>query len=441
MVKKYGSALLVVIAVLILCGCSMRTVQELYQLPLRSEEYTNLQSVMNQAMTGFEYSAPVNGENQQTVQTADLDGDGQPEYILFAKGTSDKPMQIFVFSGDGENYELVDTIESTGSAFDRVEYIQMDDKPGLEMVVGRQVSDQVVRSVSAYSMIDGQMEQMMSANYTQFVTCDLDRNGQMEVFVLRPGDGEKGVGVLYLMMKGTMERSEEVNMSESADNIKRIMVSKLQGGVPAVYVASSVTGSSGIITDVYAAVDGALVNVSFSNESGTSVQTLRNYYVYADDIDNDGVLELPYLISTESPEENASGGGESQYVIRWYAMSVDGSEINKMYTYHDLAGKWYIRLDGSVAERVFVTLKGSSYEFNLWNIDRTEYSNLMTIYVLTGQKREEQAVADNRFVLYRGESVIYAANLGVAYADLGMTKEALIQCFDLILEDWKTGET
>lgn len=439
MFKKWYAALLLSAAALLLCGCNMRTVQELYCLPMRSEEYTNLQSVMNKAMAGCEYSAPLNGENQQTVQSADLDGDGEPEYILFAKGTSEKPMQIFVFSGDGENYRLVDTIESNGSAFDQVEYIQMDDVPGYEMVVGRQVSDQVVRSVSVYSMVHGQMEQLLSANYTEFITCDLDSNRYTDLFVLEPGTGAKGVAVLYSMVNGSIERSEEVNMSEPSDNIKRIMFSRLHGGTPAVYVASAVTGSSGIITDVYAIVAGQMQNVSLSNESGTSVQTLRNYYVYADDLDGDGVLELPSLISTKNQVDTAENS--NQYVIRWYSMTSDGAEVDKMYTYHNFTGGWYIRLDGTVAERISVSQKGSSYEFSLWDEGFQEAVPLMSVYALTGQKREEQAVADNRFVLHRTESTIYAANLGVAYADLGMTKESLIHCFNLIQEDWKKGET
>ena len=194
--KKYFVALLIM-AALTLSGCSMHAVQDLYCLPMRSEGYTNLQTMISKAMTGFEYSAPLNGDNQQTVQTADLDGDGLPEYILFAKNASNKTMKVFVFSGDGETYQLVDSIASAGTAFDRVEYIQMDGKPGVELVIGRQVSNQVVRSVSVYSMIEGQLEQVMSANYAEFITCDMEGDGKTELFVLGPGGGTKGVGALY----------------------------------------------------------------------------------------------------------------------------------------------------------------------------------------------------------------------------------------------------
>lgn len=430
--------LLLTVVVLLLSGCGIYAVGDLYSLPKRSDEYTNLQSLVGSAMTDREYCAPSAGDNQQTVQAVDLDGDGMDEYLLFAKDSSDKPLKIFVFAGDGENYELLGIIESAGSSFDQVEYVQMDGVPGFEIVVGRQVSDQVVRSVSVYSLMGGQLEQLLTANYSEFLCCDLNGDGMSELFILRPGDAG-GIAELYGMKDGTMERSQEVSMSEPADNIKRIMFGRLDDGIRAVYVASAVSDGDGIITDVYALMDGQLTNVSLSNESGTSVQTLRNYYIYADDIDNDGVPELPSLITIRRMDEAAESA--DPYIIRWYAMRSDGEEVDKIYTYHNFVGGWYLTLDADLVGRLTVQQKGSSYEFSLWNEDFTGAEKLMTVYVLTGQKREEQAVADNRFILYRGETTLYAASLEVASAGYGMTQESLIASFSLIQQDWKTGET
>ena len=55
--------------VMLLSGCSFRTVNEFYSLPKRSEGYTNLQSVMQSAMSGWEYAAPQSGEYQHTQAT------------------------------------------------------------------------------------------------------------------------------------------------------------------------------------------------------------------------------------------------------------------------------------------------------------------------------------------------------------------------------------
>lgn len=440
MKRNWILCLLLVLALLLLAGCSIRTVEDMYKLPKRSEEFTNLQSVMDQAMAGLDYSAPISGEHQQTVQMSDLDGDGNVEYILFAKGSAEKPLQIFIFSGDGESYALVDTIECSGTAFEQVEYVRMNDRAGYELVVGRQVSEDVLRSVSVYSMVDGQMEQLMTANYSKFLCSDMDSDGSSDLLILRPDDSasNSGVAELYSAEGDSMTRSAQVNMSAPADKIKRIILGKLHGGLTAAFVASHVEPNA-IITDVYAVVDGTFTNVSFSNESGTSVQTLRNYYVYADDIDNDGILELPSLITMRLPLDEKSA--ENQHIIRWYSMTPKGEEVDKMYTYHNFVGGWYLQLDDRIAERIAVSQKGNSYEFGVWDPEYTTFERLMTGYVLTGQKREEQAREDNRFVVYRSESTVYAAKLEVASSAYGITKDSVIKAFHLILQDWNTGET
>ena len=436
---KWKLILLLAAVVLLFSGCSMNAVGDLYSLPKRSDKYTNLQSLVEAAMTGREYCAPLTGENQQTMQTVDLDGDRVDEYLLFAKDSSDKPLKIFVFSGSKGEYQLTHTIENAGASFDQVEYVQLDGKPGYEIVVGCQLSDSLDGSVSVYAMKDQQIEQVMTADYTEFLCCDLSADGMTDVFVLHTGETGVGVAAAYSMQDGQMERSQEVNMSEPSAHIKRILFGRLDDGVRAVYVASSVSGGDGIITDVYALIHGQLTNVSLSNESGTSVQTLRNHYIYADDIDSDGVLELPSLINTRSV--GAVESNTDSYIIRWYAMRSDGTEVDKVYTYHNFVGGWYVELNGELAERYIIEQKGSSYEFSLWNEDFTEADKLMTVFALTGQKREEQAIVDNRFVLLRAETVTYAASLEVASADYGMNQEALIAAFHLITKDWKTGET
>lgn len=435
--KKFAFWLLFVVAIL-LTGCNMTTFDKLYCLPKRSEAYMNLQTAMDATMNGLEFHAPIAGDNQQPVQQADLDGDGNAEFLIFAKGSDEKPLKILIFTSVEDEYVLVDTLEGAGSAFEQVQYVQFSGKPGVDIVIGRQVSEQVVRPVSVYTMAGGRMEQLLTTQYSRFITTDLDGNGKSELMILRPGEdpAQNGIAELYSMKDGVVERSQEVTMSEPADRIKRIMSSRLNDGLPAIYVASDVDGSA-IITDVYSLLDGVLTNVSLSHESGTSVQTLRNYYVYADDIDQDGILELPDLIPLSDPQGNST---DNQHLIRWYAMNSDGSEVTKKHTYHSFTGGWYIELGESIASRVMINQFGNSYEFTYTDEDSNQ-SKLMTLYVFTGQEREEQAVADNRFVLYRNESTVFAAHLEVASAAFNMTQDSTIKAFHLITQSLGTGET
>lgn len=437
--KQYGVMVLLLTLAAMLCGCVM-TVEEMYTPPRRSESYNNLQTVMDPVMEGLKYAAPSSGKNQQTVQMADLDGDGTEEVILFARGNDQNPLKIFVFRQENEEYSLMSTIESTGSGFDQVEYVQMDGAPGLELVVGRQLSDQVLRNVSVYRFADGQTVQMMQANYRKYLICDLDGDTLGDLLVLTGGEGEQdnSIAERYTMADGLAERTGEARLSQPVDQLKRIMTGQLHGGQNAVFVASTVDANT-IITDVFAQVNGVLTNVSLSSEAGTSVKTLRNYYVYADDIDQDGEMELPSLITMRSANARSAAGGE--HLIRWYAMTPEGGEVDKMYTYHNYLEGWYLELEAESAGRICVTPEDSGcYAFSIWSPDGTASEKLWTIYVLTGEDRSAVAAEDGRFTMLKTDTVVYAAKLETAAMELGVNEQMLAGAFHLIQSAWYTGE-
>ena len=425
---------------LLLSGCAMRTVDQMYAVPKRSSEYQDLQWVIDQAMTGLEYCAPVSGENQQTVQMADLDGDGVSEYLLFAKGNSDDPLKIFIFALEENSYVLRQTIESRGSAFEQVEYVDIDGNSGKELVVGLRLSDQVLRYLMVYSFSDAGSCQLLAVNYSKFVTSDLNQDGLSDLMIISSGPQEEDSAVvfLYYYENDAMVRSMETRLSAKSDAIKRIMVSKLHGDIPAVYVASSLEENA-IITDVFTVSDGRFTNVSLSNESGTSVQTMRNYYVYADDIDSDGTLELPSLLDMLPVQNNTTTA--TQHLIRWYAMTQGGEEVDKAYTFHNFDSGWYMNLDGEWAPRVSVTQNPGSCTFYVWDENFEKAEKLLTVYAFTGSDRDFEAEQEERIVLYKSDGVTYAAQLEVGALSYGVSRENLLESFHLIHMDWKSGET
>lgn len=431
---------IILLAVLFLYGCTTATVEQMYTPPKRSAAFEKLQQAIDSAMVGMEYASPLSGENRQTVQMEDLDGDGIEEYLLFARNTSENPLKVLIFRQIQGEFLLSDTIESPGAAFDLIEYVDLDGTNGKELVVGRQLSDVVQRSLSVYSFSDGKARQLMAVPYTKFVPVDLDQNHISELMVISRGESDEdhGVAVLYRCENGTVSRSVEASLSGTTDHIKRIMVSRLHGDVPAVFVASSVADSA-IITDVFTLKNERFTNVSFSNESGTSVQTLRNYYVYADDIDDDGILELPDLIDM-CPVENA-WMASNQKLIRWYAMDQNGREVDKMFTFHNFNGGWYLQLDPFLTPRISVIQRDSNYVFYLWDEEFTTTRELMTIFTYSGADREIAAAEQGAYILHKTEGVVYAVQTEETAIHLGLLPENLAAGFHLIQKDWKNGET
>lgn len=429
--KNMKILFMLLVAALLLTGCGLRTVDELYCLPKRSEAYDNLQSVIDKAMNGLEYATPIYGENRQVVQMADLDGDGTDEYLLFAKDNSEKPLKILIFCQLAAGYVLMDTIEGYGFAYDFVQYAQMDDRPGVELIVGRQLSEQMVRAVSVYRFTSGFSRQLLSTGYARLVTCDLDGDGMSEMFLLHHGESEDsdGTAALYRYEDGEIQRSAQLSISEPAANFRRISAASLADGTPAVFVTCAASEKA-LTTDIFALQDDRFVAV----KKGITVETLKNYYIYPTDMNADGVLDLPELIPMQMPED----APEQQYLIRWYALDAAGLQQQVFYTYHDTADRWYLRLEGSWIQNISVVESEKATAFYMKTAE--ERQKLFTITVLTDADRQEQAMQEDRIVLFSSDAVIYVADLGPAAADYGITETNLPARFMPIRVDMNTEE-
>lgn len=439
--KKKNIFIFFTVLVLSLTGCATRTIDQMYTPPRRSSDYSNLQSVIDRSMVGMEYASPMSGDNQQTIQMADLTGNGTEECLVFAKDPSAKMLYILVFAqNEAEKYSQLDRIECNGSNFERVEYVDVDGHPGKDIVIGRSLNNDILSIASVFSFSSGQSDQIMSTVYSKFLTLDIDSDGRSDLFVIREAEGEKAnaSAVIYSFRNDAVERSMEAELSENASHIRRMTVSKLSSGEPAVFIASDYPDNL-IITDIFAMKKGNFVNLTFSEESRMSVQTLRNYYLYAEDIDSDGILEMPSLVTMRAVSQD--GQQEDQYMIRWYSRDLEGNERTKMYSFHNFADSWYILLNTELAPKMAVEQNGRNYTFYLWNEVFTEANPIFTIYTLTGKDRDSQATEMNHFALYRGENVVYSGGLGMYAAQHGFTESFVTENFHLISQAWKNGET
>lgn len=436
MKKKYVLAGILLLLASLLTSCGYSTVEEMYRIPKRSQEYTFLQSTIEQAMTGLEFASPTMGDNQQTVQTADLDGDGKTEYLVFARDSSDKPLKVLIFhETEDEKYFLMERLEMNGSSFEQVIYADMDGCPGTELIIGRRLTNQVMRIAAVYSFADGQGEQQINTIYSKFLTADLTRDGKQELIVIREGDTDVSAGsaVVFRWGNSDVERTREIRLSQRVEQIKRLKVSRLESGDPAVYISSTINDSA-IVTDVLVMQGTDFVNLNSTGKLAYSVQALRNYFLYMNDVDEDGVMELPSLMEMRpvKPEEQ----GRSQQMVYWYSIDMDGKEIPKMYTFHNVENGWYLLLDvpAEVARRIAVERDGNSLRFYIWE---EEAKPLFTLNAYSGDDRNQEAQTNNQFVLYQTNSVVYAAKLEVQSAAYGITQESLTGAFRLMGMDLK----
>lgn len=421
-----------------LSGC-LKSTEDMYRLPQQTSLYYNLQAEIAAVLnTGAEYSAPLEGQNRQPIQLADLDGDRENEAIVFLKTTETMPLKAYIFDREDGQYKLNAVIEGNGTSFQSVEYAQLDGVSGVELIIGWQVSNQVTKAITAYSSRADGMIELLSANYTEYKTVDLNTDGLTDVLVLQfSAENQSGIAELYSYRGGQMEREPEAAMSTGVSSIKRIITGYMDANVPAVFVAS-LYADAYIVTDVFAYKDGAFQNVAVKDETGKA-STVRNYYVYATDIDNDGLIELPKTVPLKQYNAEST---DNYWSIEWYNLTLSGESVLKKTTYHNYSSGWYVDLPkqwenlvvyrgnpvGSVRGHVFATWSGQA-----------QANVMFTIYAFTGYHRDALATQDGRFILTQKGDVTYAAK--IENANTTLTIEGLKALFHFIQTDWNSGET
>ena len=86
-----GAFLLLAALLFCLSGCYSGNIDQYFSLPMASEEYRQLQSLIDEELaSGSEYAAPIHGSYRQSVQLSDVDGDGADEALAFFRDAKDR---------------------------------------------------------------------------------------------------------------------------------------------------------------------------------------------------------------------------------------------------------------------------------------------------------------------------------------------------------------
>ncbi len=479
--RKRGIILLLAVCLMtVLSGCGLKSGDELYTLPKMSVEYESLQNHIQKLLdSGLEYAAPLSGANTQPVQEIDLNGDGIGEVVAYLKdaSASEGALQVHIFAQneDGE-YETVTVITGQGSAVNSVAYAQLADDAYQEIVLTWQMSAGIY-SLSVYRIWPGGNELLMEPkNYTRCSVTDLDGDGLSELVLLQlnPSDMSSSRAELYVSSDGAMALQSEAQLSADLATIERLRTSKLYGGENALYVTGYVSDpdiggvSSNVqVTDILALRDGSLVNVTRSDRSGSSTTTRRRTYVADQDLNGDGIWEIPVLSSLY--ERLASGEicvSETFYLISWIQYDLDGRRHTQSVTYYNSSDGWYLTVPetwnkqiavarndyniGSTVERsiCFYTLEkirpeeGSNLQMSetlgVSVLSNTKAVPLLTVYKNSGTDQESRSRMEGRTVL---ETVDENATYSVALFDNSQgdwTAEDVQKNLHIIVTNWSS---
>lgn len=440
-VKAFLISMIAALTAVALSGCMRIAADDLYSLPIASEEYLRLQRQINSVLDlGAEFAAPAGGPNRQAVQFKDLNGDGVSEVVAFFSQLGDSKLMIYIFEYIDGDYSVTEVIEGVGSGFESVRYADMDGDGIVELIVGWQMGA-ALKHMTIFSIKDFHSVLLAERDFTEISVFDLLGNGNPSVIVLRlPTPESVAMAEMFSLMPDGEVVSYDARLSYGIEAISRVLTGKLIDGAPALFVDSTGRFDDGVlVTDICVFHDGGFENISAKSSSGISEETVRTL-IGSSDVNKDGIVKVPM------PRRLRAQSETPYYAIDWYAYNSLGHSSLALTTYHNNFDEWFLIMPfdwrGKVSIRREDIVSGErTVVFSYIAAEDGPYEDFLAIHKIFGETREERATSGRRVRIMSDGASVFAFELLTEPDSFGLTfNETLIMGnFMLIHSEWLEG--
>lgn len=253
--------------------------------PALSGENAGIQKAFEKAVNdkNIVMKTPTTGDYRSSFILYDFDGDGEDEAIaLYSYSTDETAVYLhFLDCRDGEWLSIAD-IKGSGSEVYKIDFCDMNSDGRSEIVVcwslyesrGNKIMTVYEPDSSSGTFV---LRSILTENYSQSITCDIDTDGKAEIFnviISSSSDINKTYGRLF-----KMDDSGSIYLAGETEMTPAVSISLLKcetGSNPHIFV-DSVISDSAVITDVIGLSDGKPVSLLTSGNSSDSPATERSF--------------------------------------------------------------------------------------------------------------------------------------------------------------------
>lgn len=298
---------------LLLTGCEMKSGEELMKAPsLTGEQEVISKAIKAQIPNNAKMVSPISGDNKNAIQFYDLDNDGEDEVIVFYKEEdTQKPVTVKVLDRNGQQWETTYEIAGNGNEVDKIYYADVTGDKKKELVIGWRLFDQTNKGVSIYK-IGNNKKEIFSASYNEMVMTDFDQDEVQELCVIQPKtDTAMQDIVLYQYQKDGVAETSRMSLNMGTDGkFSNVIFGNVNATQRGVFLDLLVGEKS--YTKVFGMENGAFQSLFESGEDDTE---LLDVHENCQDINNDGIVEIPIVKAMPNYEDVDSIVAEN--VVSW----------------------------------------------------------------------------------------------------------------------------
>lgn len=337
--RIFKSALALLLCVFLTsCNEFGASVDDLLTAPqLTGNIYEIQQALERDAGRPIDLKYPQRGENLSAFNLYDTDDDGEVEAVAFYRYKDDTDGIIFMSYIDktDDKWQVVGTGKITASDVERVDFADLDGNGTSEIIVGWSIFSTVEKTATVYTATSELLTQRISEPYNEYVLCDLMESGHDQLLLINLNTTDKtSTAKLYHLQGDAVIEEGTAQLDGSITAYSTPIIAKLASDRTALYLDAA-KASGAMITEIiyydppnvpaeltdageqnYDIVrTGALVSPFHDSTTYENAITARPTAVAAQDIDADGVIEIPLM--TELPGFASRTDDEKLYITAW----------------------------------------------------------------------------------------------------------------------------
>jgi len=431
--------LCIVITLLILinlCGCNLFTIdtEQLLNPPALTGDMRPILEALNNSINGeYTLKYPSGGDYRSPVIMNDVNGDGVFEAFAFYSQLDGDVnyMHINAISREKNKWNSVSDHKVDAGGVDSVDFCDLNNDGIMEIIVGWEIYGSTDKQVAVYSFDNNTLSQRLIHAYSNFLCCDLDQNGENELFIHHFNAVDPiNEALLYTLDDKGVVQISGCAMDNTIKTVNGPMLSVLSSGQPAVYIDE--TKASGMVTEVLYMSKGVLVNPLLDADTGENLRTLRTNSAPIADINGDEIIEIPItdlMLSVENKDNT-----EKIYYTNW--CSYNGEKlVNQMTTLLNMADGYYLKVPERWVGRITLVRDNEhrSRQIYSYNPEKKTVGAALAYFVavpLNGWKDFKEYSMDI-LEISRNDTYVFAGKVYKGEGDLYITEEELKDMFFL----------
>ena len=306
---------------LLLSACSsfQFNLTDLMQAPKLSEDQAEIYEALTDAVgvSDVQLKYPKSGAYRSAFVMFDLDADGEKEALVFYNMPSwGGNVRIMILDHQQEKWVSVDDAVGEGTDITEVDFRILTSSGRYCLMIGWEQGTSENTNISVYDYTGGQLRVLFESEYSQMLIEDIDQDGVQEILLgVFKASAKMGSIRLINDTDEGLQPVSRVVMDNTITKFLGIDIGFLSEDQTAVFV-DAYTSSTQIVTEIMVYTEEGRL-VPLSDHAGDLDRLLvRELPVRCEDIDGDGILEIPVSLNEYNEEEREDDNRKNmiQYV-------------------------------------------------------------------------------------------------------------------------------